>query len=160
MLLTPHHQRRARSVAPVRGAATIDASLISLLKARRAWLCRIESTLAALGLSSTELSVLRCLRDAVGPLPSRELVTEEAGQAPKSLDVAIQGLLAKGLTEPASARKRERGARFSITPLGVLRHAEGARALDEVSATFAALGSGEDRAALDRIVAGLLVAGD
>ena len=151
MLLSCRRQRRARSVSPSQRDTT-DSSLVALLKARRTWVCRIESALAPLGLSSAELDVLRWLRDAEEPLTHRELAELVSAQATSSGEVVIQRLLTKGFIEAVFARTGDPSARVGITPLGVLRQAEGARALDEVSASFAALVADDERETLDRIV--------
>jgi DNA-binding MarR family transcriptional regulator len=159
MLLRSHQARRARSVAPLR-PSPIDPTFAALLRARATWVCRIESALAPLGLSSTEYSVLRCLSDGDGLLTDGDPVALLSTQPSSGLDVSIQRLLAKGLIEPVLARPDGKNARVRITPMGQSRQAVAARALDEVSATFAAMIPDADRAALARIVSSVRGASD
>jgi hypothetical protein len=139
-------RRRARSAASVR-PVSVDPSLTALLDARTNWIRRIESALAPLGLSFTEYSVLRILLDTDSPLSLEQLVTRLSPGETIAPDAAIQCLLAKGMIEPGLARTEVR-----ITPIGVSRQADGARAVDKVSATFAAMIPDADRESLDRIV--------
>jgi DNA-binding MarR family transcriptional regulator len=159
MLLRFPQPRRARSVAPLR-PSPIDPTFAALLRARATWVCRIESALAPLALSSTEYSVLRCLSDADGLLTDGDLAALLSAQPSSGLDVSIQSLLAKGLIEPVPARPDCKSARVRITPMGQSRQTAAARAVDEVSATFAAMILDADRAALDRIVSSVRGASD
>ncbi len=151
MLLRSRQPRRARSVAPLRSSPS-DPTFAALLRARATWVCRIESALAPLGLSSTEYSVLRCLNDADGLLTDGEPAALLSARPSSGVDASIQRLLAKGLIEPVPARPDGNSARVRITPMGQSRQTVAARALDAVSATFAAMIPGADRDALDRIV--------
>jgi DNA-binding MarR family transcriptional regulator len=159
MLLRSRKPRPARSVTPLR-TSPADPSLTALLHARTTWVCRIESALAPLGLSLTEYSVLRCLRDAEGPLTQPDLAALLSAQASSGSDAAIQSVLVKGLIESVSVRTAGDDARVRITPMGLARHTLAARALDEVSATFAAMIPDADRVALDRIVSSVRGASD
>jgi DNA-binding MarR family transcriptional regulator len=158
MLLRPRQSRRARSAAPVR-PSPVDPSLAALFRARTTWVCRIESALTPLGLSLTEYSVLRCLSDTDGPLTQADLAALLSAQSSSGADAAIHSVLTKGLIEPVSPRTGVDGARVRITPMGLSRQTLAARALDEVSATFAAMIADADRAALDRIVSSVRTAG-
>ncbi len=71
----------------------------------------------------------------------------------------MHSVLAKGLIEAASARTSGDSARVRITLMGLSRQTLAARALDEVSATFAAMIADADRAALDRILSSVRTAG-
>lgn len=159
MLLRSRPPRRARSIMPLR-PNPVDPSLAALLRARRTWVCRIESALAPLDLSFTEYGVLRCLSNADAPLTQPDLAALLSGQPPSGSDAAIHSVLAKGLIESVSARTGGDGARVRITPVGRSRHTLAARALDQVSATFAAMIADADRAALDRIVSSVRGASD
>jgi hypothetical protein len=158
MLFRSRYQHRARSSTP-RPRGAIDPAFAALLRAGASWVCRIESALAALGLSSAELGVLRCLADAGEPLASAELAGLPSAQSSSGPpEVAIQSLLAKALIEPVATG--ENIALVRITPLGLSRQAMAAEALDDVSATFAAMIPDTDRATLDRIVSRVLRASD
>ena len=151
MLLRSRQPRRARSVAPLRPSPN-DPTFAALLRARATWVCRIKSALAPLGLSSTEYTVLRCLSDADGLLADGEPAALLSAHPSSGLDASIKSLLAKGLIEPSPTRPDGSSARVRITPMGQSRQDLAARALDEVSATFAAMIADADRAALDRIL--------
>jgi DNA-binding MarR family transcriptional regulator len=151
MLLRTRQQRRARAVAPFR-SHPIEPCLAALLRARATWVCRIESALAPLGLSSTEYGVLHCLSDADGSLTHGELAAFLSAQRLSGADTGIHSLLEKGLIEQESEEPGANSVRVRITPVGLSRQTEAARAMDEVSARFAAMIADADRPAFDRVV--------
>jgi hypothetical protein len=96
--------------------------------------------------------VLRRLGEADAPRTLEELAALWPLLGAKGPDTAIQSLLARGLIDAVPPRTGQGSARLRITPMGMSRQAEAASALHDVSAMFAAMIPGADRAALDRIV--------
>lgn len=129
-------------------------SMLALLEAARSVQSKIEAALEAVGLSPAKYQALDALVRANQPLALSELagclncVRSNITQLADRLET--DGLM-KRVDDPADRR----AIRAVVTPLGVERHAAGARVIRELQEAIAAEVGESDRATFLRVLSAL-----
>ena len=126
-------------------------SIFSLLKAAHALEDKVESTLAAAGLSGPKFAVLGVLVAAKEPLPLGELA-DRLSCVKSNATQMIDRLEADGLVRRIPDPDDRRSVRAEVTQRGRERHAAGATAMTELEARFSDAVEAEDRSAVARML--------
>jgi DNA-binding MarR family transcriptional regulator len=132
-------------------ADSAGQSILSLLKAAHALEDRVESTLAAAGLSGPKFAVLGVLVAAKEPLPLGELA-DRLSCVKSNATQMIDRLEADGLVRRIPDPNDRRSVRAEVTQRGRERHAAGAAAMDALEARFSDVVEAEDRSAVARML--------
>ena len=128
-----------------------DPIFFMLLDAGRAQFARLEEGLKAVGLSPAKYYVLENLAKAAEPVPLRLLALEQQCVA-SNITTLIDRLEADGLVRRVDDPADRRSKRAELTPLGVEKAAEGAAAVAELEAKFAASLGPTERLALEKVL--------
>ena len=131
-----------------------QGAMIGLLQAARGVQERLEAALDTIGLSPPKYQALDALVRAGEPLALSELagclkcVRSNVTQLADRLE-------SDGLVKRVDDPTDRRAIRAVVTPLGVERHADGARVILEMQTAFAARVSNADRTAFLRVLSTL-----
>lgn len=140
---------------PRSGVASADELCVfTFLDAAHALEDRLESALKRAGLSLAKHGVLSHLVRASEPLALSELA-ERMCCVRSNMTQLMDRLEAEGLVRRVEDPADRRVVRAELTPLGEERQAAGAREVETVQTEFESMLSEGDRAALDRLLAGL-----
>ena len=129
-------------------------AMIGLLQAARSVQERLEAALDTIGLSPPKYQALDALVRAGEPLALSEL----AGCLKcvrSNITQLADRLESDGLVKRVDDPTDRRAIRAVVTPLGVERHADGARVILEMQTAFAARVSAADRTAFLRVLSSL-----
>ena len=131
-----------------------QGAMIGLLQAARSVQERLEAALDTIGLSPPKYQALDALVRAGEPLALSEL----AGCLKcvrSNITQLADRLESDGLVKRVDDPTDRRAIRAVVTPLGVERHADGARVILEMQTAFAARVSEADRTAFLRVLSSL-----
>lgn len=128
-----------------------DPIFFMLLDAGRAQFARLEEGLKAVGLSPAKYYVLENLAKAAEPVPLR-LLAEEQQCVASNITTLIDRLEADGLVRRVDDPADRRSKRAELTSLGAEKAAEGAAAVAELEAKFAASLGPTERLALEKVL--------
>jgi MarR family transcriptional regulator, transcriptional regulator for hemolysin len=128
-----------------------DPIFFKLLDAGRAQFARLEEGLKAVGLSPAKYQVLKHLAKADGPVSLR-LLAEEQECVASNITTLIDRLEADGLVRRLDDPADRRSKRAELTALGIEKAAEGANAVAEIEAAFAASLGPTERLALEKVL--------
>ena len=129
-------------------------AMIGLLQAARSVQERLEAALDTIGLSPPKYQALDALVRAGEPLALSEL----AGCLKcvrSNITQLADRLESDGLVKRVDDPTDRRAIRAVVTPLGVERHADGARVILEMQTAFSARVSAADRTAFLRVLSSL-----
>ncbi len=128
--------------------------MLPLLQAAHALQHRLETALAAVGLSMAKFKVVSQLAEAGESLPLSELASRQSCVR-SNMTQLIDRMEADGLVRRVDDPTDRRSVRAAITPLGQERAEAGARLIKQVEDELAAAIPLDDRAALIRLFGGL-----
>ena len=128
-----------------------DPIFFMLLDAGRAQFARLEESLKVVGLSPAKYQVLDQLAKAAEPVPLR-LLAEESQCVASNITTLIDRLEADGLVRRVDDPADRRSKRAELTELGVAKEQEGAEAVAQLEASFAASLGPTERLALERVL--------
>ncbi len=128
--------------------------MLSLFGAAHMWEDRLESALAAVGLSVAKLGVLTQLIDATEPLPLSELAAR-LSCVRSNMTQLVDRLESEGLVRRVHDAADRRSVRAAVTRLGEERQAAGAAELARIGAEFAEQLSPLDRGTLGKALSTL-----
>ena len=140
--------------APPEGSASEPTLLLALLDAGRMVQERLESVLEAHGLSGARYLALQLLVQAGEPLTLGELAGRQRCVR-SNVTQLVDRMEGDGLVRRAADPADRRTVRAVVTELGGRRHAEAARALEQLEAELVARIAPIDRISLYRVVAAL-----
>jgi DNA-binding MarR family transcriptional regulator len=138
----------------VRERASDDGAMIALLQAARSVQERLEAALESVGLSPAKYHALDALVRAGQPLALSEL----AGClhcVRSNITQLADRLESDGLMVRVDDTSDRRAIRAVVTPLGVERHAAGAKVIRELQATLSACVTPSDRQVFLRVLSAL-----
>jgi MarR family transcriptional regulator for hemolysin len=122
-----------------------------LLDAGRAQFARLEEGLKAVGLSPAKYQVLEQLAKAGEPVPLR-LLAEESQCVASNITTLIDRLEADGLVRRVDDPADRRSKRAELTELGAAKAKDGAEAVAQLEASFAASLGPTERLALEKVL--------
>jgi MarR family transcriptional regulator for hemolysin len=128
-----------------------DPIFFMLLDAGRAQFARLEEGLKAVGLSPAKYYVLENLANAPEPVPLRLLAQEQQCVA-SNITTLVDRLEADGLVRRVDDPTDRRSKRAELTSLGAEKAAEGAAAVADIEAKFAASLGPTERLALEKVL--------
>jgi DNA-binding MarR family transcriptional regulator len=128
--------------------------MMSLLHAAHALEDKLDAALGRVGLSAPKFSVLKELVGAGDPLSLSELASRLACVR-SNMTQLVDRLEADGLVRRVDCPTDRRSVKAEITPEGATRQAAGASEVAKVEQEFRESISAIDRAALNRMLAGL-----
>ena len=131
-----------------------DGSMLALLQAARSVQEQLETTLDSVGLSPAKYQALDALVRAGQPLALSEL----AGClncVRSNITQLADRLETDGLVKRVDDASDRRAIRAVVTPLGVERHAAGARVMRDLQASLSARVAPSDRTAFLRVLSAL-----
>jgi DNA-binding MarR family transcriptional regulator len=130
------------------------SDIFSLLGAAHALEARVEAALAGVGLSIPKLSVISELVRSGEPLALGELATR-LSCVKSNMTQLVDRLESDGLVRRVDDPSDRRAVKAAITDKGREKAAAGAAEIDRLNRALAAAVQGDDRAAVERVVAAL-----